>query len=300
MKYSTRKIDTDADWGGYNADNFCQVGAAVVGGSLISGIMGSNAASSAASTQAGAANAASQAQLQATRETNAQQLDMYNQNVARQSPYMQAGLGSLNELQSGLAPGGQFTKNFSPADLQLDPSYKFRLDQGTQALNASAASRGLLGSGQNLKDMTDYAQGAASQEYGNAFNRYQTQQGNLYNRLAGMATMSQNAAAGVGTQGMQVATNIANNTMSGVGASNNYLTSGAAAQAAGQMGSANAIGGAIGSAGNNWMGLQYMNKYTGQGGASAATPTDMTGFQTASTQPWVGSGAGQAGPMIIE
>lgn len=248
---------------------------AMIGGSILSGVMGANAAQSAASTQAGAANNAAQAQLQAARESNAMQQKMYDQNVARQQPYVQAGLGSLGALQSGLAPGGQFTKNFGPADLQLDPSYQFRLNQGNQALSASAASRGLLGSGQNLKDVADYSQGAASQEYGNAFNRYQTQQGNLYNRLAGMATMSQNAAAGIGTQGMQVAQNMGNNTMSGAANASNYLTSGAAAQAAGQMGTANAIGSAIGGAGNNWMGLQYMNKYTGRGGTpggATATP----------------------------
>ena len=232
---------------------------AMVGGSILTGVMGANASHDAASTQAGAARDASAAQLQATRETNAQQLDMYNQNVVRQQPYVQAGLGSLNALQQGLAPGGQFTQTFKPSDMQLDPSYQFRLNQGSQNLNASAAARGLLGSGQNLKDITDYGQQSASQEYQNAFNRYQTNQGNLYNRLSGMATMSQNAAAGVGNQGMQVASNMAQNTMAGVGASSNYLTSGAAAQAAGAVGSANAWGGAMQGGIGNYMGMQSLN-----------------------------------------
>ena len=254
--------------------------AAVVGGALISGAMASDASGRAASTQAGAANAASQASLTATRETNAMQKDMYDQNVARQQPYMQAGLGSLNALQTGLAPGGQFTKNFGPSDLQLDPSYQFRLNQGTQNLNASAAARGLLGSGQNLKDITDYGQGAASQEYQNAFNRYQTNQSNLYNRMAGMATMSQNAAAGVGNQGMQVANSMAQNTMNGVNSSNNYLTSGAASTAAGQMGQANAWSGAINTGLGGWQQSQQIQAYNnrtntmnGNGGfSSGITP----------------------------
>jgi hypothetical protein len=232
---------------------------AVMGGvSLVNGIMGSNAASSAASSQSAAAQAASQASLTATRETNAMQKDMYDQNVKRQQPYVDAGMGSLNALQQGLAPGGQFTKTFGSGDLGLDPSYQFRLNQGTQNLNASAAARGLLGSGQNLKDITDYGQQSASQEYQNAFNRYQTNQSNLYNRMSGMATMSQNAAAGVGNQGMQVASNMAQNTMSGVNSSNNYLTSGAAANAAGQVGQANAWGGALQGGISNYMGNQQM------------------------------------------
>ena len=273
--------------------------AASVGGSLLTGMMGADASRSAASTQAGAARDASAAQLQATRETNAQQLDMYNQNVARQQPYVQAGLGSLNALQQGLAPGGQFTQTFKPSDMQLDPSYQFRLNQGSQNLNASAAARGLLGSGQNLKDITDYGQQSASQEYQNAFNRYQTNQGNLYNRLSGMATMSQNAAAGVGNQGMQVASNMAQNTMAGVGASNNYLTSGAAAQAAGAVGQANAWGGAMQGGISNYMGMQQLqnqsNWYANHGGAGSGYTMPSVGGPIQS----VGLGSGSL-PLITD
>ncbi len=51
--------------------------------------------------------------------------------------------------------------------------------------------------------------------------------------------------------------------MSGTNASNNYLTSGAAASAAGTVGSANALSGAFNSGINNWMGSQYLNGLTG-------------------------------------
>lgn len=59
-----------------------------------------------------------------------------------------------------------------------DPGYKFRLGQGQQVLENSASARGLLNSGGTLKDILDYGQNAASQEYQNVFNRdlgtYQT------------------------------------------------------------------------------------------------------------------------------
>lgn len=279
------------------------IATAVVGSAIIGGSMAADAAKSAAGTQASAANAASQASLTATRETNAQQLAMYNQNIERQQPYVQAGLGSLAGLQAGLAPGGQFTQTFKPSDLTTDPSYQFRLQQGTQNLNASAAARGLMGSGQNLKDITDYGQGAASQEYQAAFNRYNTNQSNLYNRMAGMATMSQNAAAGIGTQGVQVAQNMGQNTMAGTAASSNYLTSGAAAQAAGQVGQANAWSGALQSGLGNWMGVQNMNAtqqyLNNMSGGAAPIPANMTGFNTPTTQPWVGSAAGSTPPLVI-
>lgn len=272
-KFWASEIPVGDATGGAAYGEFNDPVTAMVGGSVITGLMGANAARGAADTQAGAARDAAAAQLQASREANALQKQMYEENVARQQPFVQAGMPSLEALKSGLAPGGQFTQTFKPSDLYTDPSYQWRLQQGTANLNASAAARGLLGSGQNLKDITDYGQGAASQEYQAAFNRYQTNQGNLYNRLAGMAQMSQNAAAGVGSQGMQVAQGMGQNLMSGAAGASNYLTSGAAANAAGQVGAANAFTGAIQGGIGNWMGMQYLDAYKNR-----ATPTT-SGFQ---------------------
>lgn len=300
---------------------------AMVGGSVISGLMGADAAKSAANTQAGAANSAAQAQLQASREANNMQWRMYQQNMQNQSPYLQAGGTALAALQSGLglggggaqpgaqgnpvgAPGatnpdgspanysntdygpsgsatnaaanqfaGKFTDTFKPSDLTTDPSYKWRLEQGTQNLNSSAAARGMLGSGQNLKDVTNYGQDAASQEYQNAFNRFNTNQTNLYNRISGLAGMGQNTAVGMGAAGTAAAAQMGQNTMSGAASASNYLTSGASAQAAGQVGQANAVTGAINGGLGGWMNMQMLNRFA-PGATAAPTPTDMTGFNT--------------------
>lgn len=243
---------------------------AMVGGSVVSGLIGASAARSGASMQADAASQASANQLQATRESNAMQQKMYDENVKRQDPYLQAGNTALSQLQGGMQPGGQFTKNFAPSDLAMDPSYKWRLQQGTQNLNASAAARGMVGSGQNMKDVMNYGQDAASQEYGNAYNRYRTNREDLYSKLSGLTQMGQNTATGVGTQGMNMAGQQAQNTMTGAQNASNYMTSGAAASAAGQMGSANALASGLGGAGNAWMANQYMNKLSPQA-APAAT-----------------------------
>lgn len=89
-------------------------------------------------------------------------------------PYGAAGgtaTQSLLDLTAGLnAPQEQF--QFS----EDDPSYQWRLRQGQKALERSAAARGTLRSGGTLKGMTDYAQGAASQEYQAAFDRFMNQQ----------------------------------------------------------------------------------------------------------------------------
>lgn len=52
-----------------------------------------------------------------------------------------------------------------------EPGYKFRLQAGQDALERSAAARGLLRSGGTLRDITEYGQKFGAQEYGNVFNR---------------------------------------------------------------------------------------------------------------------------------
>jgi len=52
-----------------------------------------------------------------------------------------------------------------------DPSYKFRFDQGLEAVNRTSAGSGLLTSGNRLAALTDYGQGMASTEYANQFQR---------------------------------------------------------------------------------------------------------------------------------
>jgi hypothetical protein len=56
-------------------------------------------------------------------------------------------------------------------DMAADPSYQFRLRQGQEALERSGAARGVTNTGGTLKDILDYGQQAASQEYGNVYGR---------------------------------------------------------------------------------------------------------------------------------
>lgn len=104
---------------------------------------------------------------------------------------------------------GSFTQPFDVTQFYNyeDPGYAFRLQQGSQGLqNSAAAGSGAL-SGAALKDLIGYNQDAASTEYGNAFNRYQTQQGNIFSRLMGIAQLGQNSASSVGAQGATLAGN---------------------------------------------------------------------------------------------
>lgn len=62
-------------------------------------------------------------------------------------------------------------KGLTKEQLEADPSYQWRLAQGMDAIQNSAAASGLLRSTGTVKALNDYAQGAASQEYGNAYGR---------------------------------------------------------------------------------------------------------------------------------
>lgn len=69
------------------------------------------------------------------------------------------------------------------ADVRADPSYDFRLGQGTQALEQSAAARGVLRTGGTLKGFEDYGQNFASTEYGNVYGRKRTDYDRQYEDL---------------------------------------------------------------------------------------------------------------------
>lgn len=73
------------------------------------------------------------------------------------------------------AAGGAASGTSNPMDFFNDAGYKFRLKQGTDAVQNSAAARGGLNSGATLKGIADYSQGLASQEYGAAFDRMTNQ-----------------------------------------------------------------------------------------------------------------------------
>lgn len=66
----------------------------------------------------------------------------------------------------------------SMQDAENEPGYAFSRDQGREALETSAAARGLLRSGGTLKDILEYGNKFAEQNYGNVFNRAQSIWGN--------------------------------------------------------------------------------------------------------------------------
>lgn len=211
--------------------------AAIIGSSLL----GSSSAKSAANTQAAAADRAAELQNQQFQQTRQDQM-----------PWLRAGEQALNKL----IPMTDYQK-FGMDQFQQDPGYAFRLSEGQKALDRSAAARGGLISGGALKAAQRYGQDMGSQEYQNAFNRYQIERNAQLAPLQSLAGVGQTTAQQLGQTG---AANAA--------AVGNYLTGGAAAQAAGQVGATNAITGGLGTYLNYSQGNALLNALRGNTGVN--------------------------------
>jgi len=130
---------------------------------------------------------------------------MFDKSQATQKPWLEAGARGLAGLEAGINSGRFATQNrqynapdafqygeFQEGDpyqaqqydapdayqdtefkfdFEADPGYQFRLKQGQNAIEGSAAARGGLFSGAAGRQLQDYTQGLASQEYGTAYNR---------------------------------------------------------------------------------------------------------------------------------
>jgi hypothetical protein len=131
---------------------------------------------------------------------------------------------------AGVADYGKYSKDFGMSDFQADPGYAFRLSEGQKALDRSAAARGGLISGSALKAATRYGQDMGSQEYTNAFNRYQTNRSNQLNPLQSLT--------GAGQSATNTLTNAAGNLGSAEAAG---ITAAGEARASGYLGQANAL-----------------------------------------------------------
>ena len=201
--------------------------AAIFGSSLF----GASSANKAADTQAAAADRSAELQYK-----------MYQENVQRQQPFLEAGVGALNKLTAAAD-----YKPFGMDQFKADPGYAFRLSEGQKALERSAAARGGLISSGALKAATRYGQDMGSQEYTNAFNRYQTERAALLNPLQSLAGVGMTTANTLGNAGASY----------GAGAGEAYQGA-ANARASGYVGGANALTGGLSSYLNYTQGQDYM------------------------------------------
>ncbi|HEY5072069.1 MAG TPA: hypothetical protein VII63_08560 [Caulobacteraceae bacterium] len=211
------------------------IGAAgIVGGSLIS---------------AGAANNAANIAQQTAAQNNALESQIYASNKAEIQPFVDRGNTAGDELNGFLGLGGDPAATQAAFNAYLNSTgYQFNYNQGLDAVNSNAASKGLLDSGAAVKALDAYGTGLA-QQYGQ---QYATD-------LAGVSKQGSDSASALAGVGQNYA-----NAFS----SNNNNAASITANAG--LSSANAITGMIG------QGLSAYGLSRGQssfGGANAgATP----------------------------
>lgn len=130
-------------------------------------------------------NKAAKAQTQAANASIAEQRRQSEQARTDQAPWLQAGGGALAQLSRlyGITPTPEGTTPAAYGGFFTSPGYEFRRDQGIQAVERSAAARGLLRSGSAAKAIQRYGEGLAASEY----DAYAA-------RLAQLAGFGQNAA----------------------------------------------------------------------------------------------------------
>lgn len=186
------------------------------------------------------------------------------------------GYGSL------LAPYGQTFEAPTEAQMEAnDPGYQARMNLGQQTMEQSAAARGNLLTGGTAQAENQLAQDYASNEYNNFYNQalgqyttnynaYNQGQANQFNRLASMAGMGQTTAGQLGNLGQENANAMSNNLLTtGQMMGQDYQNAGAA-NASGIVGSANALGGAIGGATSGLSQMAMLQALLGGGGGGSA------------------------------
>ena len=232
--------------------------------SVVNGILGSNAATSAANAEVSGAQQAQQLEKQnQTAALGAQQTALTNVTGAEQ-PYQALGSTSTNALANLIKTG--FTAP-TLAQAKATPGYQFALQQGTNAIDENAAANGTLMSGTTGTALENYgqnlAQNAYQQTYNNALNAYQTNvaaaQGGAN---TGLSSTGQLANTNLGVAGMTTNTDLTAAQQQAL-----QLNNAANAKAAGILGSSNAIQGAV-------------SGVMGNAGSALATGTNLPGWAT--------------------
>lgn len=123
------------------------------------------------------------------------QLGAYNDINALNNPYAQAGTQAFMNL-SDMNRNGAF--DITPDKVMMDPGFDFRMQEAAKALNRTAAGRSRLFSGGSGKQMEEYLQNLASNEYGAAYGRARQNAQDTYNRYMGISGAGEQAISRIG------------------------------------------------------------------------------------------------------
>lgn len=169
------------------------------------------------------AGKAAKAQAEAADKAITLQRDIYNQNRSDLAPWRDTGNNALKMLADSLGVNGPGAASAASVAFQKTPGYDFSFSEGQKAVDSSAAAKGMLRSGAQIKAQTRFGQNTANTEYGGWINNLKT-----------LAGYGQNAQQQTQQSGQTYATN-----------TGSLMQDAAAARASGYVGAANAYSGGI-------------------------------------------------------
>jgi hypothetical protein len=114
-------------------------------------------------------------------------------------PWRTQGANALTVASNLSGANGPEAAALAQQDFFTSPGYQFRLDEGMREVDAGAAAKGMLRSGATLKGEQRFAQGLASEEFGN-----------YYQRLNDLSKIGLQSALPTANAEMQAGTNIGN------------------------------------------------------------------------------------------
>lgn len=219
-----------------------------------------------------------------------------DQQLAALKPYIDAGVLSLKQVQDLLSEGGPLggsgSFKFTPEDYKNDPGFAYIQQQANLDLQRRSAATGTALGGGTIRASARLNTGLASTHLDDAFNRalatYQTNRQNTLTRLQGLTGLVQTGFGATGLQNQDIGNtaqlvdaNVNRTAQNTIGAGTysgnadleasriaaQALASKGQAQAAGEIGGANAINSGIGAfTGGVGSGLIYSSSPFGGGG----------------------------------
>ncbi len=162
-------------------------------------------AGAAADAQREAAALAAKTTLETTEKNIDFQKWLWGEQKDLTQDYVDAGGRALSKYETAIE------KPFGQDELELDPGYQFRLDEGSKALENSAAARGMSLSGGNLKDISRWSQSYASDEFNKAYGRRQ----DYLNRLSGLVGVGQASSVMQAQQGTSMGGQVSQSILAG-------------------------------------------------------------------------------------
>lgn len=140
--------------------------------------------------------------------------DYYNQAMGFLQPRIKSGQDAENMYRTAIGLNGQDQQRQYYNDFQFDPGLQAQLNAGIKAIDRSAASRGMLRSGQNLNAIADTGRQWANRAYNDRLNQY----GQMFNRGDQASNLAVGATSDLGNSlsdmrsglGQQYASNVIN------------------------------------------------------------------------------------------